>query len=283
MVDSQAVGATPSAEKAKDDLCAEASASVAGPSSIGGSYIHSSSEHQRAQLAELLLASGKAPDALACADAALLAAPASAELLHLRGRCLLAAGNVPGAPPPLIAAWQDPDQGGPAPCSHLGVACIAHGPGRAGAAAGAPYGSTRDCHWRAGRRRICQQPPARAHAQRPHPAPPPRSPAAGAFASFMSVLAADPSHLPALLELGAIYKGKGLLNEARDVRRRAGARGGGAGDGADGPGDGGQGGGAAGGGGAAVQGGAGGVAQPGGGALQPGGPRWCARGISCGS
>jgi hypothetical protein len=56
-------------------------------------------DHQRQEkLAELLLCSGKTADALACADKALLAAPASAALLHLRGRCLLSAGNIPGVP-----------------------------------------------------------------------------------------------------------------------------------------------------------------------------------------
>jgi hypothetical protein len=44
---------------------------------------------------------------------------------------------------------------------------------------------------------------------------------AGAFASFMSVLAADPAHLPALLELASLYKARGLLQEARDVLERA--------------------------------------------------------------
>lgn len=39
----------------------------------------------------------------------------------------------------------------------------------------------------------------------------------------MSVLAADASHAPALLELAAIYKGKGLLPEARDALARAAA------------------------------------------------------------
>jgi tetratricopeptide (TPR) repeat protein len=43
----------------------------------------------------------------------------------------------------------------------------------------------------------------------------------GAFASFMSVLAAEPGHVPALLELAALYKGKGLLAEAREVLERA--------------------------------------------------------------
>jgi hypothetical protein len=55
-----------------------------------------SSTASAAALARLLLAGGRAADALACVEAALSAAPRSTELLHLRGGCLLAAGNVPG-------------------------------------------------------------------------------------------------------------------------------------------------------------------------------------------
>lgn len=53
-------------------------------------------EEQYVKLAELLLSSGKAMEALPWVDKALAAAPASTALLHLRGSCLLAAGNVPG-------------------------------------------------------------------------------------------------------------------------------------------------------------------------------------------
>ncbi|GBF98706.1 UDP-N-acetylglucosamine--peptide N-acetylglucosaminyltransferase-like [Raphidocelis subcapitata] len=63
-----------------------------------------SSTASAAALARLLLAGGRAADALACVEAALSAAPRSTELLHLRGGCLLAAGNVPGAYASLMAA-----------------------------------------------------------------------------------------------------------------------------------------------------------------------------------
>jgi hypothetical protein len=39
----------------------------------------------------------------------------------------------------------------------------------------------------------------------------------------MSVLAAEPDHLPALMELASLYKGKGLLAEAREALERAAA------------------------------------------------------------
>jgi hypothetical protein len=55
-----------------------------------------SEQHQKAKLAELLLAGGKATEALACVEAALAAAAAAPHLLHLRGSCLLASGNIPG-------------------------------------------------------------------------------------------------------------------------------------------------------------------------------------------
>lgn len=93
MVESQAVGAPPAAAPNSKD---GAGAPGLGPDGGNSSNKSSSNDQQRAHLAELLLAGGKAADALACADAALLSAPASPELLHLRGRCLLAAGNVPG-------------------------------------------------------------------------------------------------------------------------------------------------------------------------------------------
>jgi len=66
------------------------------PAISNGSYNTSAVSQQRAALAELLLNGGKPAEALACVDAALTAAPSSTHLLHLRGRCLLAAGNVPG-------------------------------------------------------------------------------------------------------------------------------------------------------------------------------------------
>lgn len=70
---------------------------VAAPPPDGPAGARALSPDQRAALARLLLAGGKPGDALAAVDAALLAAPGSLPLLHLRGSCLAALGNVPGA------------------------------------------------------------------------------------------------------------------------------------------------------------------------------------------
>lgn len=50
-----------------------------------------------------------------------------------------------------------------------------------------------------------------------------RPPAAqpGAFVSLTTALAANPDHVPCLLELAALYKAKGMLSEARGALERA--------------------------------------------------------------
>lgn len=45
--------------------------------------------------------------------------------------------------------------------------------------------------------------------------------AAGAYASYVSALTADPNHLPSLISLSALYKAKGLWTEALDAARKA--------------------------------------------------------------